>query len=127
VRERGKKKNTTFLFIYLFICGCLVSDLVTNGDFFPFLYNRIEHHIFIFLSFSPLFFLFSSQSILTKMGIVYNTYLDEYNDVYACLKCSTHLSATDMIISKVKRIKRTFFFIYKNSFYFFIELPWLTW
>ncbi|KAI8878821.1 yippee zinc-binding protein [Backusella circina FSU 941] len=34
------------------------------------------------------------------MGIVYNNYLDEYNNVYTCSKCSAHLSAPEMIISK---------------------------
>lgn len=55
------------------------------------------------------------------MGIVYNTYLDEYNDVYACLKCSTHLSATDMIISKVKKKKKRIQTLKKNLFFFYIK------
>lgn len=39
------------------------------------------------------------------MGLSYRTYLESKLSVYGCLKCKTHLSTSESIISKVKKKK----------------------
>jgi len=52
------------------------------------------------------------------MGRIYMEYLD-YEEVYVCRNCATHLTAPDIIVSKVSLLNIKFLFV---NFYLIILL-----
>lgn len=58
------------------------------------------------------------------MGLTYRTYLEGSSTIYGCLKCKTHLSTSDAIISRVNWI----YFSYIQPYLIHIlAISWTTW